>query len=115
MLVAEPTDGEAAFKLAQLFRYGQQRQGLRMRLWMPPATSLRTESPWFRLAKPGVLQTQLHPAPALLVLSDAADWRAAHAEYPSDEPVPDEVKLRDVVWRSLERRLERAQKDAEAE
>ena len=44
-----------------------------------------------------------------------ADWRAAHAEYPSDEPVPDEVKLRDVVWRSLERRLERAQKDAEAE
>ena len=44
-----------------------------------------------------------------------ADWRAAHAEYPSDEPVPDEVKLRDIVWRSLERRLERAQKDADAE
>ena len=92
MLVAEPTDGEAAFKLAQLFRYGQQRQGLRMRLWMPLATSLRTESPWFRLAKPGVLQTQLHPAPALLLLSDAADWRAAQAFY-GDRPDLPKVHL----------------------
>ena len=85
MLVAEPTDGDAAFKLAQLFGYGQQRPGLQLRLWMPPATSLRTESPWFPLAKPGVLHTQLHPNPALLLLSDAADWRAAQAFY-GDRP-----------------------------
>jgi hypothetical protein len=88
MLVAEPTDGEAALKLAQLFRYGQQRQGLRMRLWMPPATSLRTESPWFGLAQPGVLQTRLHPAPAVLLLSDAADWRAAQAFYGERPDLP---------------------------
>ena len=36
-----------------------------------------------------------------------SNWRAAHPEHARDAPVPAEAKRRDVVWRALERKLER--------
>ena len=38
-----------------------------------------------------------------------ASWRAEHPAHPSQEAVPIEAKRRDVVWRSLERRLAQAE------
>ena len=42
-------------------------------------------------------------------------WREGHPEHPEGEEVPMHVKRRDVVWRALERQLERAALKAEAE
>ncbi|KAL1508046.1 hypothetical protein AB1Y20_007642 [Prymnesium parvum] len=36
-----------------------------------------------------------------------AAWRKDHPEHPETAPVPDEVKNRDVVWKALERKLNR--------
>jgi hypothetical protein len=44
-----------------------------------------------------------------------APFTSYRSKYFTVNEYTHEVKLRDVVWRSLERRLERAQKDAEAE
>ena len=44
-----------------------------------------------------------------------AAWRAAHPDHPADEPLPEEVKRRDVVWRALERKQARAEAAAAAE
>ena len=35
------------------------------------------------------------------------EWREAHPDHPPDEAVPGEAKNRDVIWRALERMLER--------
>lgn len=88
MLVAEPGQGSASHKLAEIFRYGQHHTALRMRLWMPASTHLALESPWHPLARPELLLAQPHPAPALLLLSDAADWRQAHRIYGSRPDLP---------------------------
>jgi len=37
-----------------------------------------------------------------------AAWRTAHPEHPQQEPLPAEVRNRDVVWKALERKLQRA-------
>lgn len=88
MLVAEPGLGSAGHKLAQIFRYGQQHPQLRMRLWMPAATDLAPDGAWAPLARAGLLLAQPHPAPALLILSDAADWRQAQRIYGSRPDLP---------------------------
>lgn len=88
MVVAEPGLGSASHKLAQIFRYGQQHPHLRMRLWMPAATDLPPDSPWQPLARAGLLLARPHPAPALLLLSDAADWREARRIYGSRSDLP---------------------------
>ena len=88
MLVADPSVGGAAYKLAEIFRYGQQQPHLRMRLWLPPDTALPPESPWWPLATPGTLFSHPHPAPALLLLSDAADWRVANRVYGPRRDLP---------------------------
>ena len=85
MLVADPGLGSASHKLAQIVRYGQDQPHLRWRLWMPPSTRLPPDSPWQALAGSGLLFAQPHPAPALLVLSDAADWKEAKRIY-GDRP-----------------------------
>jgi hypothetical protein len=81
MLVADPGMGSASHKLAQIFHHGQEHPHLRFRLWMPPSTCLQPDSPWRHLALPGTLFTEPHPAPALLLLSDAADWREVRRIY----------------------------------
>jgi hypothetical protein len=88
MLVASPGMGSPSRKLAQFFRYGQQVDGLRWQLWMPSSTRLDPASPWHGLARPGVLTTIPHPAPALLLLSDAADWQAAARLYGAAPQLP---------------------------
>ena len=85
VLVADPGLGSASHKLAQIVRYGQDQPHLRWRLWMPASTRLHPESPWQALASSGLLFAQPHPAPALLLLSDAADWREAKRIY-GDRP-----------------------------
>jgi len=88
MLVAEPGLGSASHKLAQIFVDCQQQASLRMRLWMPPSTHLSPESPWLSLADSGQLLARPHPAPALLILSDAADWLAANQIYGERPDLP---------------------------
>ena len=41
-------------------------------------------------------------------------WRKANKSHPNDAAVPEEVKNRDVVWRSLERRVQRGEEDEAA-
>ena len=36
-----------------------------------------------------------------------AAWRSANPEHPADAPLPPEAKNRDVVWKALERKLQR--------
>jgi len=81
MLVAAPGVGSGSHKLAQIVRYGQDQPHLRWRLWMPAATRLQPDSPWRELAVAGTLFPQPHPAPALLLISDAEDWREARRIY----------------------------------
>ena len=88
MLVASPGLGSPSRKLAQFFRYGCQIDGSRWQLWMPDTTHLDPSSPWHGLARPGVLSTTPHPAPALLLLSDASDWHAAAKLYGQAANVP---------------------------
>ena len=38
-----------------------------------------------------------------------SEWRSANPEHAEGAPVPDEVKRRDVLWKALERKLERAE------
>jgi hypothetical protein len=88
MLVADPGVGSASHKLAQIFRYGQDQPHLRMRLWMPANTRLQPDSPWLPLAISGTLFSQPHLAPALLLISDAADWREAQRIYGQRPDLP---------------------------
>ena len=37
------------------------------------------------------------------------EWREAHPDHPAAVAVPPEVKRRDVLWRALERKLQRAE------
>ncbi len=88
MLVAAPGTGSPSRKLADFFAYGQQIDGLRWQLWMPWQCRIDRSSPWHALARPGVMSTSPHPAPALLVLSDAADWKAASRLYGEGSMIP---------------------------
>ena len=40
------------------------------------------------------------------------EWREAHPEHPADEGVPEAMKRRDVVWKSMERQLAKALEQA---
>ena len=44
-----------------------------------------------------------------LIKQREGEWRAAHPEHPTKEAVPLEAKRRDVVWKALERKLQRAE------
>jgi hypothetical protein len=81
MLAAEPSSGEAGLKLCQFFRYAHAQGQRQVRVWMPPAVRLEPGSPWQALLREGHLQSQWHPAPAMLLLGDAADWQAARRLY----------------------------------
>jgi len=81
MIVANPGLDSASLKLTHIYNYSQEIPGLRLRLWMPSATVLSAESPWQAVAHSGNLYSQPHPAPVLLILSDAEDWRAARQFY----------------------------------
>ena len=86
MLAAEPASGEAGLKLCQFFRYAHADGQRQLRLWLPPQLELEAGSPWKALLQEGFIQSQPHPAPALLILSDAADWQAARRLYGSALP-----------------------------
>ena len=81
MLVADPRSGGAAHKLTELIGHAQGFEQLKLRLWMPTDAALPAHSPWLRFAQPGTLFSAPHPAPACLLLSDAADWQAAQRIY----------------------------------
>ena len=81
MLVADPRSGGAAHKLTELIGYAQGFEQLKLRLWMPTDAALPAHSPWLRFAQPDTLFSAPHPAPAFLLLSDAADWQAAQRIY----------------------------------
>ena len=79
--MADPRSGGAAHKLTELIGHAQGLTQLKLRLWMPSNAVLPSHSPWLRLSKPGTLFPSPHPAPACLLLSDAADWHAAQRIY----------------------------------
>ena len=81
VLVADPRSGGAAHKLTELIGHAQGFEQLKLRLWMPTDAALPAHSPWLRFAQPGTLFSAPHPAPACLLLSDAADWQAAQRIY----------------------------------
>ena len=88
MLAVEPSSGEAGLKLCQFFRYAHAQGQRQVRVWMPPTVRLEPDSPWQALLREGHVQAQWHPAPALLLLSDAADWQAARRLYGQMLPGP---------------------------
>lgn len=53
---------------------------------------------------PEAMRAELEAA----IASKEEAWREAHPDADVNEPVPTEVKRRDVVWRALERMLQRA-------
>lgn len=81
MLVANPGEGAAALKLSQFFRYAGADGRRRVQIWMPPSARLPADSLWWPLLKQGWVRNRWQQAPALLLLSDAADWAAAQALY----------------------------------
>lgn len=81
MLAAEPSHGSSALKLSQLFRYAQADGQRRAQIWMPKQVALPPHSPWLPLLEEGWIRQQPHPNPALVLVSDAADWRAADRLY----------------------------------
>lgn len=88
MLAADPPSAEAGLKLSQFFRYAHAEGQRQVRLWLPPSVRLEPESPWHSLLQEGHVQAQWHPAPALLLLSDAADWQLARRLYGPALPAP---------------------------
>jgi hypothetical protein len=88
MLAADPPSAEAGLKLTQFFRYAHAEGQRQARLWLPPSVRLESESPWHILLQEGHVQAQWHPAPALLLLSDAADWQLARRLYGPALPSP---------------------------
>lgn len=70
-----------AWKLSQLFRDVWAEGQRRVQLWMPPGTRLSKDSPWQDSLELGLVQPEFHPMPALLLLSDAADWALARRVY----------------------------------
>ncbi len=88
MLAAEPAPGGIGLKLSQFFRYAAAEGQRKLQLWMPPHTKLSAGSPWLPLLEEGFVRAQPHPNPALLLLSDAADWRAAQRFYPGRHSLP---------------------------
>lgn len=88
MLAAEPAPGGIGLKLSQFFRYAAAEGQRQVQLWMPPHTRLPASSPWLPLLDEGFLRAQPHPNPALLLLSDAADWQAAQRLYPNRDNLP---------------------------
>jgi hypothetical protein len=88
VLAADPASGEAGLKLCQFFRYAHADGQRQLRLWLPPQLELEVGSPWEVLQQQGLVQAQPHPAPALLLLSDAADWQAARRLYGPVLPAP---------------------------
>lgn len=81
MLAAEPPSGEVGLKLSQFFRYAHADGQRQVRLWIPPGVHLEVGSPWWPLLQDGHVQAEWHPAPALLLLSAAADWQVARRLY----------------------------------
>jgi hypothetical protein len=88
VLAAEPAHGGTGFKLCQFFRYAAAEGQRQVQLWMPPQSRIPAGSPWQPLLDTGFLRPQPHPNPALLLLSDAADWRAAQRFYPGRRNLP---------------------------
>ena len=86
MLSADPAAGEAGLKLCQFFRYAHADGQRSLRLWLPPQVQIEAGSPWEGLLQEGLVQAQPHPAPAMLLLSDAADWQAARRLYGPELP-----------------------------
>jgi hypothetical protein len=88
MLAADPPSAEVGLKLCQFFRYAHAEGQRQVRLWLPPSVRLEAESPWHTLLREGHVQSQWHPAPALLLLSDAADWQLVRRLYGPALPAP---------------------------
>ena len=66
----------------------------------PPASPLLDLS-LAHLSRQAELRSQLEQREAA--------WRSAHPEHPEGAPLPVEAKNRDVVWKALERKLQRAE------
>lgn len=88
MLAVNPEHGSTGLKLSQIFRYAGAEGQRQAQLWMPPNTRLPAESPWQPLLEEGFLRAKPHPNPALLLLSDAADWQAAQRLYRGSYKLP---------------------------
>lgn len=88
MLVAAPSHGSTALKLSQLFRYAAADRRRQARIWLPDHAELPSDSPWRPLLEEGAVVRRVHPQPALLLLSDAADWQAAERLYPQARRLP---------------------------
>lgn len=88
MVVAAPTHGSSALKLSQFFRYAEADGQRRAQIWMPSHLKLPPHSPWLPLLEQGWVRQHPHPNPALLLLSDAEDWRAADQLYGTSRAWP---------------------------
>ena len=81
MIVAAPRSDGTALKLSQFFRDATSIAGVQAQIWLPDQSVLTSDSPWLALLRQGYVRRSVHPAPGLLLLSDAADWRAAGQLY----------------------------------
>ena len=81
MIVAAPSSDASALKLSQFFQVTASLTGVQAQIWLPDQAVLDQTSPWRSLLEQGFVQRFPHPAPELLLLSDAADWRAAAQLY----------------------------------
>ena len=88
MLVASPGTDGVALKLSQFFRYGAALGSGRAQIWMQSTAQLEAGSPWQALLQEGQVGARPHPQPALLLLSDAADWLAADQFYGPKSTIP---------------------------
>jgi hypothetical protein len=83
MIVAAPRSDGSALKLSQFFRVAASLAGVQAQIWLPDHVDLGDASPWLPLLNEGFVRRSVHPAPALLILSDAADWKASAQLYGS--------------------------------
>lgn len=93
MVMANPGEGAAAHKLSQFFRYAEGDGQRRAQIWMPPSTRLPPDSLWWPLLQQGRVRPRCHPSPALLLLSEAADWSAARTLYGGERLLPPRLQL----------------------